>query len=173
MAMSKGAFSKHHWRPVRTRRLPLWVRSWLLERDSLSRRLEEVCPGKFEVVVRSQQLARPQDHEARALGIRAGCYAMIREVTLTCNGHPCVFGRSVVPLTTLQPMRLRFQRLGEQPLGNLLFANPRTTRGTVEIARICLPEYAADKPLWARRSLFRIDGAPLLVIETFLPALYT
>ncbi len=104
------------------------------------------------------------------LGLRQGSYAMIREVTLTCDGRACVHARSVVPLATLGPIRLRFRRLGVQPLGNLLFSLPHSHRGAVEIARIHLPEYGGE-PLWARRSLFRIGNAPLLVIEAFLPAL--
>jgi len=172
MAMSERVFTKHAWHPIRTRRLPPWVRSWLLERDSLSRRLEQACPGEFEVVVRCQRLARPQPHEVRTLDLRRGSYAMIREVTLTCDGRPCVHARSVVPLATLGPIRLRFRRLDARPLGNLLFSLPHTHRGAVEIARIRLPEYGRES-LWARRSLFRIGNAPLLVIEAFLPALYS
>jgi len=174
MAMYERFFASHswRWRLLRTRRLPTWVRSWLLERDSLSRRLEQACPGGFEVVVRCQRLARPKTQEARTLGLRHGSYAMIREVTLTCNGRPCVHARSVVPLATLEPIRLRFRRLGVQPLGKLLFSLPHTHRGAVEIARIRLPEYGRES-LWARRSLFRIGDAPLLVVEAFLPALHT
>lgn len=171
MAMSEPVFRKHAWHPLRTRRLPPRMRNWLLERDSLSRRLEQACPGGFEVVVRCQRLAIPEPHEARALDLRPGRYAMIREVTLTCNGRPCVHARSVVPLATLAPIRLRFRRLGVRPLGNLLFSLPHTRRGPVEIARIQLPEYGHET-LWARRSLFRIGQAPLLVVEAFLPALH-
>jgi chorismate--pyruvate lyase len=53
--------------------------------------------------------------------------------------------------------------LGTRPLGDALFAYAGLERGPIEIA-------VTDEG-WARRSVFRIEGAPLLVAEWFLPAL--
>jgi chorismate--pyruvate lyase len=68
-----------------------------------------------------------------------------------------------LPATTLTGARAALGELGTRPLGDALFAYAGLERGPIEIA-------ATDEG-WARRSVFRIEGAPLLVAEWFLPAL--
>jgi chorismate--pyruvate lyase len=67
-------------------------------------------------------------------------------------------------------------------LGEVLFNDPRSRRGKVEVARF-QPEHALYSDalrqaarvridaLWGRRSVFHLDGKPLLVCEIFLPDL--
>lgn len=107
--------------------------------------------------------------------------ALVREVFLECDGTPWVFARTVVPPRTLRGPARRLAHLGERSLGAVLFADPRVTRGEVELARLTpgerlhgrVREHAGRDPgeVWARRSRFDIRGRPLLVTEVFLPAL--
>lgn len=103
----------------------------------------------------------------------------IREVQLLCGGEPRVFARTVIPVDTLTGPQRRLAHLGTKPLGAYLFAHPSMSRGIVEVAAIgpgqamfARATAGVSEPrerIWARRSLFRVSGKPLLVTEIFLP----
>jgi chorismate--pyruvate lyase len=153
----------------------------LLDPGSLTRRLREACPGQFRVGVLREYWARPLLSEAQLLGVEPGRYVWTREVQLFCDVQPWVFARTMIPAATLRGGEQRLKRLGDRPLGELLFTDPCAQRGKVQIARITPGQrlhrrafgVLAEAPaaIWGRRSLFRIDGRPLLVCEIFLPGL--
>lgn len=157
------------------------LRDWLLDAGSLTQRVQSACHGRFRVQVELQGWARPRLDECLALGIRGGRLAWIREVHLLCDERPWVFARTVIPAASLRGPRRRLLRLGNRPLGALLFADPHMQRGPVEV--VCVPSASAllvaathgmqrrPQAIWGRRSLFRLGGKPLLVSEFFLPAL--
>lgn len=187
--MTQTGFGSHQREPqwytpdaAERQRLPAPWREWLLDQGSLTRRLVAVCQGRFRVVPLNQGWRRPLLNEARVLGMRPERHAFVREVHLLCDDRPWVFARSVIPPQTLRGERRRLARLGDKPLGALLFADPSLRRSPVEVARLCPGQRlfdAASAPLsapppaaiWGRRSLFRLAGHPLLVNEIFLPAL--
>ena len=156
-----------------------YMLDWLLDPNSLTKRLTQTCSGQFHVVPVSQKRERPQLNEAQALGIRAHEICFIREVHLLCDKRPWVFARTVIPVRTLTGPRRRLSRLGKKPLGAVLFADPSMQRSPIEIARISAGQTlftAATAPLeekpieiWGRRSTFFLGGKPLLVSEIFLP----
>jgi chorismate--pyruvate lyase len=158
--------------------MPEDLRAWLLYDKSLTRRIQSLCGGVFEVVPQSQRWAYPLAEEARALRL-AVCrqYVWVREVYLTCNGRPWVFARTLVPRRTLSGAQRRLARLRSRPLGSLLFSGGKVSRLSLEVA--CLHPHdplfraarlnRAPTQLWARRSLFSLAGKPILVIEVFLP----
>lgn len=153
---------------------------WLLDSASLTRRLQHLCPGRFEVRLISQRRGQPLHHEVRVLGMRQRRKAIIRQVQLLCNGRPLVYARTVIPFGSLRGRLKRLAHLGTRPLGGVLFADPGMRRGAVELACIRPGEtlyHAAvgvarrtAAPIWGRRSVFRLAGHPLLVSEVFLPA---
>jgi len=172
------------WRPQRRwprTRIPAPLASWLLDTDSLTARIRQACPGCFRVRVLGQGWATPRLDEQRALGMRAGERALVREVQLLCDGRPWVFARTIIPANTLRGPQRRLAHLGERPLGAFLFADPRMRRGPVELACIRRNEQMYDtavsglrgRPacIWGRRSVFRVGGKPLLVSEVFLPGI--
>ena len=173
------------WKPHRCflrRRIPAGLSDWLLDRASLTRRLQQLCPGNppggFRVQVLSQVRDRPRLDEAQVLGMQHGEMAIVRQVLLLCDGTPWVYARTVIPLTSLRGKLQRLAGLGSRPLGGVLFADPGMRRGSVELAEILPGQavYAAatahmrQRPaaIWGRRSVFRIAGKPLLVSEIFL-----
>ncbi len=159
--------------------IPKGLYDWLLDPASLTLRLQQLCSGRFEVHVLSQQWGRPVLDEALVLGVRPECQAIIRQVQLLCNGQPWIYARTVIPVTSLRGRLQRLANLGTRPLGGVLFADPGMQRGVVELARICQGQqlYSAamcntrghSQAVWGRRSVFRIAGLPLLVSEIFLP----
>lgn len=168
---------------MKTWNTPAWRagdwRGWLDDHGSLTRRLQSVCP-ELRVQRLSQRVAPPLHDEYRALHLRRGQRAMIREVLLLCGDTPLVFAHSVIPLRGLDGPWVALSRLGNRPLGEALFANPMVRRYPLEYrpldARHPLYQSAvahldvAPRRLWMRRSQFALDGQPLLVTEVFLPA---
>lgn len=163
--------------------MPGDLSDWLLDRASLTLRLQQLCPGKaargFRVKVLSQLRSVPRLNEAQALAMQPRELAVIRQVLLMCGRQPWIYARTVIPVSSLRGKLQRLTRLGTRPLGGVLFADPGMRRGRVELAEI-LPgqavftdatAHAQHRPaaIWGRRSVFRLAGKPLLVSEIFLP----
>jgi chorismate--pyruvate lyase len=159
--------------------LPRALRSWLLDPASLTDRIRSLCCGCFSVRVLAEGWQRPRLDEAKALDMPGRRLGWIREVQLLCNAEPWVFARTVIPVSTLTGPQRRLAHLGSKPLGAYLFAHPSMSRGVVEVAAIrwgqaMFAQATAGvtetcEHVWARRSLFRVSGKPLLVTEIFLP----
>jgi chorismate--pyruvate lyase len=106
---------------------------------------------------------------------------LIRNVLLLGNRQAVVFAHSVLPLYSLRGPWLGLRQLGNQPLGEALFANPQVKRTALRFqklhARHALYQQAVanidPKPhyLWARRSVFHLHKANIMVTEVFLPEL--
>lgn len=162
-------------------RVPPDLLPWLLDSGSLTERLISACPGKFSVRLTGQERQRPLREEADALGLGAGTRAVVRQVQLQCDAQPWVLARTVIPLTTLTGPRRRLMRLGNRSLGAFLFSDPTMSRDPMEVTHLIAGSFlhaaitvAMAKPpveLWGRRSVFRLNGRPLLVSEFFLPAI--
>lgn len=162
-------------------RIPPELLPWLLDSGSLTERLIAACPGKFSVRLTGQERRRPLREEADALDLGAGARAVVRQVQLQCDAQPWVLARTVIPLTTLTGPRRRLMRLGNRSLGAFLFSDPTMSRAPVEVTRLVagMPLHAAitaamPKPpveLWGRRSVFHLNGRPLLVSEFFLSSI--
>ena len=111
--------------------------------------------------------------------LRTGALAYVREVLLMCDQHPVVFAHSVLPRPGLRGGWNGITRLGARPLGEALFNHPRIRREALAYRQIDArhPLFRAvrrnhafsTRVLWARRSVFRLNGHPLLVTEVFLP----
>lgn len=165
----------------RPRAYPAGLADWLFDAGSLTRRLRRACPHRFQVRVLRQGRMRPSRDEARVLTLRLDAWVWIREVQLLCGDRPWVFARTLIPAATLNGRGRRLTQLGTRPLGEVLFADPGVYRGPVEIACIVAGQtlhqraftgfVESPEVIWGRRSVFRIDGLPLLVCEIFLPDL--
>ena len=154
---------------------------WLTDRGSLTARLKAHCLGRFSVEVLGEQWVRPEPSEARLLKVRQDQVVLLRQVHLLCGDRLCVYARSIIPLVTLKGRHRRLLFLGDRPLGEYLFSSPTLQRGRIEWGRLlpgtalyqtAMPDGGDGHDVWGRRSLFRIDGKPLLVSEFFLPVLF-
>jgi len=105
--------------------------------------------------------------------------ALVREVLLLGDYRPVVFAHSVLPRASLRGLWRGLGRLGNQPLGVLLFANPKVKRTQLSykklgahhvLYRSALRHTGSTPPyLWARRSVFNLNGATMMVTEVFFP----
>jgi chorismate--pyruvate lyase len=156
------------------------LREWLLDSGSLTARLKAVC-ADFEVRVLRQARTRASRDEACLLGLPAGRSLMARDVLLVSGSAPLIFAHSVLRADDVHGAWRAIASMGTRPLGAALFADPRIRRGPLRYRKLRdgHPLYCAAAavlgqtlpPLWARRSVFELQGAPLLVTEAFLPAL--
>ena len=175
-ALTDSRQSLPRWRRVRTRSplaLPSPWRPWLLDQGSLTERLVAASGGDFQVQVLAQALRRPAREERAVLGLPERQIALVREVLLRGRGESWVYARSVIPLAVLRGRYGFLRRLGNKPLGALLFRDAGIRRGAIEVTRRApprfLPAVVEHGPAWVRRSLFYLDRQPLLVAEMFLP----
>jgi chorismate lyase len=164
----------HDFNQLFHRRAPRSLQPWLLAEGSLTRLLIRASDGDFRVQRIAQGWGRPTRSEARLLGLPPGQRALIREVILWGMGEPWVYGRSILPVTTLGGDLRRLRRLQNSSLGALLFTYPQLRRAPFQLAvvdgnTLPGPGHSAGA-LWGRRSRFELRGRALIVSEVFLPA---
>ena len=158
-------------------------RDWLLSHGSLTRLVQRHC-SDFRVKPVFQALALPCGDELAVLDLRCGELALVREVYLYCGDTPVVFAHSVVARKNLRGAWRGLSGLGNRSLGAALFANPKVKRMPFQFKKLnslhplfrraCRGLQAAPSApscLWARRSLFSLNGKSILVTEVFLPAI--
>lgn len=170
------------WRPRRLSAItavPKKLKPWLDEPGSLTRRLRGIAGARFRVRVIRECWVQPWPDERSRLAVPTSRKVWLREVELCRDSTPLVYARSIIPVSSLNGPLRRFRQLGAQPLGTLLFGRYPVARGVIDVAPVTgqsrlgvaagLEE--AGTSAWARRSIFRIGGRPLLITEVFLPAL--
>ena len=151
---------------------------WLHDRGSLTHRIQQRCTH-FEVRGVRTGPARIAFDESALLGIAPQQLVWSREVFLYADDQPVVFAHSALAPEHLRSAWSAVRTLGNKPLGALLFAHPLVERKPLYYKALRsthpLYQYAATvlsgppHRLWARRSLFYLHDAPLLVTEVFLP----
>lgn len=158
----------------------LKVRPWLVDEASLTLRLQ-LRYADFHVQPLFQHRVKPITDEAKLLGFKQSATMQIREVLLIGDNKPVVFAHSVLPDTSLRGNWCQLGKLGNKPLGEALFKNPRVIRAPLSYKKLTIHDVLYQKAikhlinppvyLWARRSIFRLNCAKILVTEVFLPHL--
>ncbi|MES2564990.1 MAG: chorismate lyase [Pseudomonadota bacterium] len=153
-------------------------RPWLIDRGSLTARIAQRCP-RVSVEVVFQGLRRADRDERFMFADRSRSRVQVREIFLRCHDTRVVFAHTVLDPADLRGAWRSVAKLGARPLGAALFKVPRIERHPLTSRKIGrhhdlhrrLSGYIPSVPfaLWARRSLFRLHGSPILVTEVFLP----
>jgi chorismate--pyruvate lyase len=156
------------------------MRAWLVDRGSLTARIQARCDSFRVRVIRQGRARVDRDERFLHAGSRRGI-ALVREVYLHCGRTPVVFAHSVIDPRSLHGPWRRLARLGTRPLGAALFADPRVRRYPLHqrklnrhhelYPRACAALGTCPPYLWARRSLFMLHNSPILVTEVFLPGI--
>ncbi|CAH1387868.1 chorismate--pyruvate lyase family protein [Candidatus Nitrotoga sp. M5] len=151
---------------------------WLRTDGSLTLRIQQRCDN-FRVCNVHNHLATAVYDETALLGLPAQQKIYTREVFLHADGKPVVYAHSVVAAQHLCGAWHALRNLGNRPLGALLFAHPLVQRSALHFRalkpnhplyqRAAVTLATPPQKLWARRSLFILRNAPLLVTEIFLP----
>lgn len=151
---------------------------WLRTEGSLTLRIQQRSEN-FSVCKVYNRLATAVYDETALLGLPAHHKIFTREVFLHADGKPVVYAHSVVAAQHLCGAWHSLRNLGKRPLGALLFAHPLVRRSDLHFhalkpnhplyRRATVVLEIPPQKLWARRSLFILRSAPLLVTEIFLP----
>ncbi|MFM9835574.1 MAG: chorismate--pyruvate lyase family protein [Methylophilaceae bacterium] len=153
-------------------------RHWLIDNGSLTARLQQRYSDFLVKKIRLTN-AKPSKEEEGLLKLKPNQHALIRDVLLLGNHQPVVFAHSVLPRSALKGAWNKLGRLGNKPLGATLFANPKVKRSPLEYKKLSRQHPISmqvaghfdiqPKMLWARRSVFQLKRAKILVTEVFLP----
>lgn len=153
---------------------------WLINNGSLTTRLQKRYMH-FLVKPISIKYAKPIANEATVLGMARYEKVLIREVLLMGDDKAVVFAHSILPRASLRGAWNGLGRQGNIPLGATLFANKKVKRSQLSYKK--LPRHhpismrlakhmqLLPAPLWARRSIFVLNCAKIMVTEVFLPQL--
>lgn len=156
---------------------PPTLRGWLLERGSLTRRLQDHF-GNIDVWVLQQHtgLAIRDEGPGHAVPV------ILRNVVLCSSNQTVrVVAHSILPLRPRGALSLMLKRLGRQALGSVLFRRPGFVRYQREWAwldrrhplyQLALTQVddLAAQGVWARRAVFsmvRNPGQTVQVTEIF------
>jgi len=177
------ASTRQRWlnKPIQANKLQLW----LIDNGSLTARLKQ-CFKRFAVEPVTLKYAKLMQDEAILLHQANYQVALIREVLLIGDHQPVVFAHSVLLRASLRGAWNGLGRLGNKPLGATLFANPKVKRTALSYKKLTpnhvlyqhatrhLTQSSEMKTLsylWARRSIFSLGCANIMVTEVFLPQL--
>ncbi|MEC5407015.1 chorismate lyase [Paraburkholderia sp. MPAMCS5] len=175
-----------HWRVAPLPRFSAAQKDWLTRGGSLTAHLRAL--GAVAVRVTREGVALPWADEHAALGLHVRAPVWVREVVLSVDGVPFVAAHSVAPLAASVGVWQATRRLRTRPLAELLYSDSsvarsalvsRSVTGRHPLYRLAAREISGVRPsgvpphaLVARRSVFERHGAPLMVTECFLPALW-
>ena len=141
------------------------AREWLVDSDSLTRKLVSHSAGQFRVqrVAEGRRFTAPgcsQQGRKFAAGSADPGFGLYwqREVILLGKGQPWVHALTLVPCRH-QALTRRLRLLKNRPLGNFLFQQPQLQRLSMDFAA---PEHGH-----ARRSWFRLADQEMILIELF------
>ncbi|WP_322033281.1 chorismate--pyruvate lyase family protein [Paraburkholderia sp. J76] len=174
-----------HWRVTPLPALSAGQKDWLTRGGSLTAHLRAL--GRVVVRVTREAVDMPWPDECAALGLAPRERAWVREIVLEVDGVPFVAAHSVTPLAASQGVWQAMRRLRTRPLAELLYSDSGVARSALVSRRVNArhplhalaareitnePEHAPHAFV-ARRSVFERAGAPLLVTECMLPALWS
>lgn len=155
-----------------------FLKPWLINSDSLTIRLQKRYTH-FVVKPILIKFAKPLADESTLLSSPYYKQALIREVLLMGNDNAVVYAHSVLPRASLRGPWNGLSKIGNQSLGETLFANPKVKRTCLTYKKLArhhpistrLAKHMQLEPaaLWARRSIFVLNGAKIMVTEVFLP----
>jgi chorismate lyase len=169
------------WRAVPHPSFTFDQKDWLTRGGSLTAHLRTL--GAVTVRVTREAVAPAWADEYAALGVAPRAPVWVREVVLQVDGVPFVAAHSIAPLAASRGVWQSMRRLASRPLAELLYDDGTVSRSTLVSARLTVrhplvalakSEVAGEVPhaLVARRSVFMRRGAPLIVTECMLPALW-
>ena len=136
----------------------------------------------FSVYLLHQDLQRITDPQmAHYMDITDAKPALVRQVILSCDQHPCILGHCIIPHDLYQQHQRGLTQLGQHPIGEYLFASSQLQRSPIFYTQLPVDSdyhrllsahsLTIETPLWARRSQLYDETIRVGIIEVILPAL--
>lgn len=137
--------------------------------------------GHTDLTVLQQIWEPANDWDRRVLSLEDGL-VLHRDIMVSAWDYPCWFARTILPKATYDAHLSLFERLDQEPLGNLIFHSQAIQRMKLDFYAIeegaCeygwLPQSMNTQQtvLWLRCSTFQVKNADLFcLVEILLPDL--
>ncbi|WP_158583927.1 chorismate--pyruvate lyase family protein [Salinibius halmophilus] len=134
------------------------MRHWLLSKGSLTALLEaKFGPVQLATVEEYQCFASRAQAQALAVPLRTAL--IVRNIALQANNQPLIWAHSALPVTSLQGANKQIRLQRHKPLGKILFQHKNLQRSAIQICQA--------NNYWCRRSVFSVNGQPIIVAEAF------
>lgn len=171
-----------NWSTSLSSRLTSSQRDWLQRPGSLTQHLSALGTFSLDVIDEGHYPAGQED--ASALNVDIGTPLWIRTVVMSVDDVPVVPARSAMTVEASHHEWNAARHQHDHPLGQILYCDPHITRSSFSWIELLPPpaprrSLLADVvfnhprvkskavPIWARRSVFHRDGAPMLIAEAF------
>jgi chorismate--pyruvate lyase len=158
-------------------RVPVTLLPWLAEPGLLTARVRAVGGDSIQFSMLRLERA-PLEPELQERLRVADTRGLVREIEFASRGERWIFAQSAFPESTVE-RHPWLAGLGASPIGEVLRrVGAEVVREPLEYRELPRdhPLFLAARPagagpVWARRAVYRIAGAPIIVQEVFLPAL--
>lgn len=154
---------------------PPSLHGWLAEPGLLTARVQRAGGDRVRFTLLRLAPAPLDPGLARRMGVPdAG--ALVREIEFACGDERWIYAQSVFPDSTLRDHPW-LGELGGVALGVSLLGRHDVSREPLEYRCVepghplAVAAGGLDEPAWARRAVYHLSGAPIIVQELFLPAL--
>jgi chorismate lyase len=156
-------------------RAPPSLHPWLAEPGLLTTRVRRACGAETRFRLLRLAPAPLAPDIARRLGI-ADARCLLREIEFACGEVRWIYAQSVFPDSTVA-QHPWLAELGGVALGESLLGRADVSREPLEYRELTASHVLAgmagcrEGGVWARRAVYHLSEAPILVQEIFLPAL--
>ena len=137
------------------------IKSWLLEQGPITKRIKSIAEFRLELI--QDELSDATDDEILFLKIDSE-EIRIREVILYGNENPMVFARTIIPNTTIEKGLKELGKIGNKPLGDILFEKDIFSKEDIVFATF----KDEESLFWGRKIKYTVKDQPFSVMEVFL-----
>ena len=138
------------------------ILSWLSESGPITNRIK--LSQKFELELLNDEIDEISKEEELFLNSFSQTFR-VRRVILLGNNTPVVYAKSVIPSSTIENGLSSLGKIGNAPLGDILFTPGVFTK----LEMVCASFLSKEKNVyWGRKIKYSVNSEPISVMEVFL-----
>ena len=138
------------------------ILSWLSEPGPITNRIK--LSQKFELELLNDEIDEISKEEKLFLNSVSETFR-VRRVILLGNNAPVVYAKSVIPSSTIENGLSSLGKIGNAPLGDILFTSGVFTK----LEMVCASFLSKEKNVyWGRKIKYSVNSEPISVMEVFL-----
>ena len=138
------------------------VLSWLSESGPITNRIK--LSQKFVLELLNDEIDEISKEEELFLNSFSETFR-VRRVILLGNNTPVVYAKSVIPSSTIENGLSSLGKIGNAPLGDILFTPGVFTK----LEMVCASFLSKEKNVyWGRKIKYSVNSEPISVMEVFL-----
>ena len=138
------------------------ILSWLLESGPITNRIK--LSQEFELELLNDEIDEISKEEELFINSVSKTFR-VRRVILLGNKTPVVYAKSVIPTSTIENGLSSLGKIGNAPLGDILFTPGVFTK----LDMVCASFLSKEKNVyWGRKIKYSVNSEPISVMEIFL-----